>query len=192
MKEDGKEWSKPSKFSSDGSTQSTTVNPGGNGIMDQIVEKMNVLEMVIAAEIANTFDVESVAHWIATKCLSTTVSFLNQLFTCIELIYKKLFSFSGFTTEKAWSLTTQVLDRILADLFAPKDNMVQSLMTRNTPATCAQVMLAVFRTHDIMAVYVAHKFENHPSVSTEYVKYMKRVIDQLVAKVRDLEKAQKK
>ena len=120
-------------------------------------------------------------------------------------------------------------------------------MTRNTPATCAQVMLAVFRTHDIMAVYVAHKFENHPSVSTEYVKFlainsggsekvgkleelvvvatkkadvassrvanlstlitktatsvkdftsiqtdMKRVIDQLVAKVKELEKAQKK
>ena len=24
----------------------------------------------------------------------------------------------------------------------------------------------------IMAVYVAHKFENHPSVSTEYVKFL--------------------
>ena len=28
------------------------------------------------------------------------------------------------------------------------------------------------QTHDVMADYIAHKFENHPSVSTEYVKFL--------------------
>jgi uncharacterized protein (UPF0332 family) len=65
-----------------------------------------------------------------------------------------------------------VLDRILADLYMPKDNIVHSLITKNTRVTCAQVLLAAFKTHDIMSVYVAHKFENHPSVSTEYVKFL--------------------
>jgi hypothetical protein len=147
-------------------------NPGGEGVKDYCVEKMNLLEEVISDEIRNTFEPESTAHWIANKCLSATVSFLNQLFGCIESIYKRLYNFSKFTTEQAWSLTTQVLDRILADLFIPKDNIVQILKTRNTPATCAQVLYAAFKTHDIMAVYVSHKFENHPSVSTEYVKFL--------------------
>jgi hypothetical protein len=140
--------------------------------MDFCVSKMNLLEEVIADEIGHTFEVESVAHWIASKCLTSTVSFLNQLFACVESIYKRLFNFSKFTTEQAWSLTTQVLDRILADLFIPMDNILQTLKTRNTPTTCAQVLLAAFKTHDIMSVYVSHKFENHPSVSTEYVKFL--------------------
>jgi hypothetical protein len=147
-------------------------NPGGEGVMEFCVNKMNLLEDMISDEIGHTFRIESTAHWIASKCLSATVSFLTQLFGCVESIYKRLFNFSKFTSEQAWSLTTQVLDRILADLFMPKDNLIQSLKTRNTPSTCAQVLLAAFKTHDIMSVYVAHKFENHPSVSTEYVKFL--------------------
>ena len=147
-------------------------NPGGEGIMDYCVSKLNALEVAIESEINETFAVETKAHWITTKCLSASITFLTQLFGCVEGIYKKLFNFSKFTTEQAWSLTTQVLDRILADLFLPRDNISQSLKTRNTPTTCAQIMFAAFKTHDIMSNYVTHKFENHPSVSTEYVKFL--------------------
>jgi hypothetical protein len=107
------------------------------------------------------------------KCLSASVTFLNQLLGAVEAIYKCLFNFSKFMTNQAWSLTTQVLDRILADLFQPRENIVLSLKTRNTPTTCAQIMFAAFQTHhDVMAVYISHKFENHPSVSTEYVNFL--------------------
>ena len=147
-------------------------NPGGEGIMDFCVTKLNALEAAIECEIGETFAVESTAHWISMKCLSASVTFLNQLFGAVEAIYKRLFNFSKFTTDQAWSLTTQVLDRILADLFHPRENIVQSLKTRNTPTTCAQIMFSAFKTHDIMAGYISHKFENHPSVSTEYVKFL--------------------
>ena len=69
-------------------------------------------------------------------------------------------------------MTTQVLDRILADLFVPKDNILNSIKNRSPESTCAHVLFAAFKTHDIMAVYMSHKFENHPSVSTEYVKFL--------------------
>ena len=147
-------------------------NPGGEGIMDFCVSKLNELEEAITGEITETFEVKTVAHWSATKCLGASVKFLTQLFGCVDVIYKKLFNFSKFTTEQAWSLTTQVFDRILADLFVPRANISQSLKTRNTPTTCAQILLAAFKTHDIMATYVSHQFENHPSVSTEYVKFL--------------------
>ena len=147
-------------------------NPGGERILDFCVSKLNELEEAITGEISETFEVKTVAQWIATKCLGASVKFLTQLFGCVDVIYKKLFNFSKFTTEQAWSLTTQVLDRILADLFVPRANISQSLKTRNTPTTCAQILLTVFKTHDIMATYVSHHFENHPSVSTEYVKFL--------------------
>ena len=109
-------------------------NPGGEGIMDFYVTKLNALEAAISSEITETLEVKTKVHWIATKCLNASVKFLTQLFGAIESIYKVLFfSFSKFTTEQAWSLTTQVLDRILADLFLPRENISQSLKTRNTP-----------------------------------------------------------
>ena len=147
-------------------------NPGGEGIMDFCVNKINLLEDVISDEISHAFQIETTAHFVASKCLTFTVSFLTQLFGAVESIYKRLFHYSKFTTEQAWSLTTQVLDRTLADLFVPKDNLVQSLRTRDSRTNCAQVLFAAFKTHDVMATYVAHKFENHPSVSTEYVKFL--------------------
>lgn len=140
--------------------------------MDFCVTKFNALEAAIEFEIGKTFAIESSAHWIAMKCSNASITFLNQLFGCVEAIYKRLFNFLKFTTDQAWSLTTQVLDRILADLFHPRENIVQSLKTRNTPTRCAQIMFAAFKTHDVMAVYISHKFENHPSVSTEYVKFL--------------------
>lgn len=140
--------------------------------MDFCVNKINLLEDVIYDEISHTFQIETTAHFVASKCLSATVSFLTQLFGAVESIYKRLFHYSKFTTEQAWSLTTQVLDRILADLYVPKDNVVQSLRTRDNRTNCAQVLFAAFKTHDVMAGYVSLKFENHPSVSTEYVKFL--------------------
>jgi hypothetical protein len=80
------------------------------------------------------------------------------------------FHFSKFTSEQAWSLTNQVLDRILADLFMSKKNLIPSLKTRNTPSTSAQALVAAFQMHDIMAVL--HKFENHQSLSTEYFEFL--------------------
>ena len=147
-------------------------NGGGEGVMDFVIEKMNLLQDAVASDIEQTLEVGSKGHWIATKCLAASVTFLTQLFGCVDTIYKRLFNFSKFTTEQAWSLTTQVLDRILADLFVPKDNILQSITNRSPEKTCAHVLLSAFKTHDIMATYVSYKFENHPSVSTEYVKFL--------------------
>ena len=147
-------------------------NGGGEGVMDFVIEKMNLLQDAVSSDIEQTLEIGSRGHWIATKCLAASVTFLTQLFGCVDTICKRLFNFSKFTTEQAWSLTTQVLDRILADLFVPKDNILQSITNRSPEKTCAHVMFSAFKTHDIMATYVSYKFENHPSVSTEYVKFL--------------------
>ena len=108
--------------------------------MDYCVTKLNALEVAISSEISETFKADTMAHHITTKCLAASLAFLTQLFGAVESIYKRLFNFSKFTTEQAWSLTTQVLDRILADLYMPRNNISQSLKTRNAPTTCAPVM----------------------------------------------------
>ena len=97
---------------------------GGEGVENFIITKMNVLYAAISSEITNELgnDPDTIAaHFVATKCLTATVTFITQLVAMVNSIYERLFTFSKFTTEQAWSLTTQVLDRVVSDLFAPKD-----------------------------------------------------------------------
>ena len=136
---------------------------------------MNVLYSSISTEIANEFGGDPAshkAHLVTTKCLTATVAFITQLISAVNSIYERLFTFSKFTTEQAWSLTTQVLDRAMADLYVPKDGVIEALVTRSPLSTCAHIVWASFRTHEIMQVYLDHQIENHPAISTEYVKFL--------------------
>ena len=55
----------------------------------------------------------------------------------------------------------------MADLYAPKDGIGESL------SICAHLMWCSFKqTHDVMTQYVLHNFDNHPAISTEYVKFL--------------------
>ena len=148
---------------------------GGEGVEQFIITKMNVLYSTISADITTELggNPESMtAHYVATKCLTATVTFITQLIAAVNSIYERLFTFSKFTTEQTWSLTTQVLDRVMSDLYQPKDGVFESLSTTNPVSTCGRIVWASFRTHEVMASYVAHQFENHPAISTEYVKFL--------------------
>ena len=136
---------------------------------------MNVLYAAISTEITNELGCDpdtAAAHFVATQCLTATVTFITQLIGMVNSIYERLFTFSKFTTEQAWSLTTQVLDRVMADLFAPKDGVIEALSPSSPAATCGHILWACFRTHEVMAAYIEHQFENHPAISTEYVKFL--------------------
>ena len=148
---------------------------GGEGVEHFITTKMNVLYSSISSEISNELggDPEThTAHLVATKYLTATVAFITQLIGTVNSIYERLFTFSKFTTEQAWSLATQVLDRVVADLYVPKDGVIEALVTGCPVSTCAHIVWAAFRTHETMQVYLDHQIENHPAISTEYVKFL--------------------
>ena len=148
---------------------------GGLGVKTFITNKMNILHRTMASDIYSALgrSTETTqANVIATMCLTATVTFISQLVTMVDELYDRLVTLSKFSSEQAWSLTTQVLDRIMADLYANKAGVVESLTTESQLSTCAHVLWAAFKTHDVMAVYIHHNFEDHPAVSTEYVKFL--------------------
>ena len=148
---------------------------GGEGVKAFIVHKMNILHASIASDISfelGRHPSTAVAQMVATMSLTATITFITQLLGMVDAIYERLFSLSKFSSDQAWSLTTQVLDRVLSDLYAPKDGIGESLTTRSPLSICAHLMWCSFRTHDVMSQYVLHNFEDHPAVSTEYVKFL--------------------
>ena len=62
----------------------------GEGIMDMMSEKMMRLQSAVSSDIDQALAIESQGHWIASKCLAASVTFLTQLFNCVDTIYKKL------------------------------------------------------------------------------------------------------
>ena len=171
-------------------------NSGGQGVRNYITKQMNLIQGTVAHDITYTFGrglggASQAAHNLATMSLNATVTFLTQLLVFVDTLYEKLHVDSRFSADQSWSLTTQILDRICEELYAPKEG-VQEAMTIEEPASiCSHVLWACLKTHDIMTGYIDHQFENHPTIAAEYVKFLATnsghdKVDKLEASVKEM------
>ena len=152
-----------------------TWKSGGEGVRNYIVKQMNVNYNTMTQEISFALGRSpefSKANELAVRCLNDTVTFLTQLMNFVDTIYEKLVSESQFTVAQAWSLTTQILDRICEELYIPKEGVSGAMLIDEPESVCCHILWAAFRSHDIMKTYIDSNFENHPVVSAEYVKFL--------------------
>jgi hypothetical protein len=152
-----------------------TWKSGGEGVRNYIVKQMNVNYNTMSQEISFALGRSpefSKANALAVRCLNDTITFLTQLMNFVDTIYEKLVSESQFTVAQAWSLTTQILDRICEELYVPKEGVSGAMLIDEPESVCCHILWAAFRSHDIMKTYIDSNFENHPVVSAEYVKFL--------------------
>lgn len=152
-----------------------TWKSGGEGVRNYIVKQMNVNYNTMTQEISFALGRApefSKANALAVRCLNDTITFLTQLMNFVDTIYEKLVSESQFTVAQAWSLTTQILDRICEELYVPKEGVSGAMLIDEPESVCCHILWAAFKTHDIMKSYIDSNFENHPVVSAEYVKFL--------------------
>ena len=48
----------------------------------------------------------------------------------------------------------------------------EAMAMEDAESVCSHVFWASFRTYDVMAGYMDHQFENHPTIAAEYVKFL--------------------
>jgi hypothetical protein len=147
----------------------------GEGVRNYVTKQMNLIHSTISHDIGYAFggDPQLVrAQVLATASLNATITFLSQLMGFIDTIYEKLLVESRFTGEQAWSLTTQILDRICEDLYAPKEGVAAAMTVEDPVSMCSHLIWSCLKTHDVMSGYIEHQFENHPAISAEYVKFL--------------------
>ena len=150
---------------------------GGGGMREHILKQMNSLQGTITQDINHFFGSGRVphlaqAHLIATLSLTASMTSLTQLVGAVDAIYDKLHLQSKFATEAAWCLTMQILDKVCEELYGPKDSVLQAITLGDPDSICAHVLYSSFRSHDVMAGYVDLQFENHPAVSTEFIRFL--------------------
>ena len=148
---------------------------GGEGVRNYVTKQMNLIYSTVSHDISYAFGSDpnlSQAQTVATLSLNATVTFLTQLMGFIDTIYEKLHTHSKFAVDQAWSLTTQILDRVCEDLYAPKEGVAAAMTVEDPASICSHLLWSCFRTHDVMTTYIDHNFENHPAISAEYVKFL--------------------
>lgn len=148
----------------------------GEGVSNYIIRQMNLIHSTVANDIGYAFGVNSQedtrAQVLATASLNATITFVTQLIGFIDTIYEKLLVQSRFTTEQAWALTTQILDRVCEDLYAPKEGVAAAMTVEDPASICSHVLWSCLKIHDVMTSYIDHHFVNHPAISAEYVKFL--------------------
>ena len=147
----------------------------GEGVRNYITKQMNLIYSAVSHDIVYAFGADpkmALGQTIATMSLNSTVTFLNQLMGFIDTIYEKLHTHSKFSADQAWALTSQILDRVCEDLYAPKEGVAAAMAVEDPASICAHMLWSCFRTQDVMTTYINMNFENHPAISAEYVKFL--------------------
>jgi hypothetical protein len=121
--------------------------------------------------IQNHFAAGTMAYSIANEALDKSVTWMTGLISFIDRTYKNLHGGSRFTTAQAWSLTTQLVRRIFSDLHTSRMGTTRT-MGKDRVVICTTLLWSTFRTHDKMAELENLNFENHSSISSEYIKFL--------------------
>ena len=112
------------------------------------------------------------AQALARVLLSDTITFMNALSRFISETYKRLKD-SGFGKVDSWKLVSKVVHRIFAtDCHLQRGTVSEFLDASDNKTMAVGVLWGTFATHQVMREYMINGVENHPSISSEYVRFL--------------------
>ena len=80
---------------------------------------------------------------------------------------------SGFAIDSNWQLVTQLVDHIFTDDMDKVRSFVREATdTHNSKHTALAVLWGTLCTHGVMQEYTKYGIAHHPSISSEYVKFL--------------------
>jgi hypothetical protein len=144
---------------------------GTTGLKKTIEKKLSKLKKSLREVLASELTPGTVAYVVAVEALEKTISWIGAFNTYLDTTYEHLHSEVGFTSARAWALTTQLGNRIFSDLHSVRVGTTKA-MGKGPESICPAILWSVYRTHDKMAGFEDANFENHPSIASEFVKFL--------------------
>ena len=109
---------------------------------------------------------------LARELLATSISFLELLSTFISEIFMHLHK-SGFTAKVSLELVSNLVHRIFAkDCYSVRGRVAEHLDATNKKAMAVGVLWPTLATHRVLKEDISHGIENHPSIASEYVRFL--------------------
>ena len=109
---------------------------------------------------------------LARQMLSDTLNFITALCEFISETYRNL-EVAGFSKTDGWQLVSKLVHRIFAkDCHMKRGAVSEVLDVSDTRVLGTGILWATFATHQVMREYMRHGIENHPSMASEYVRFL--------------------
>jgi len=108
----------------------------------------------------------------ARELLADTISFVTAFSTFISDTFADL-ERVGFGEQPAWDLVGKLANRMFAGDCYLKRGVASEMLDCTDHKTLAVGMLwGTFATHQVLREYQKHGIENHPSIASEYVRFL--------------------
>lgn len=165
---------------------------GTVGVKIMIKENVEVVRTRVLAVIKHRLAGYPEATALARELLSDTIAFISELSEFISDTLRTLRQ-AGFEKGNAWSLVSKLIHRVLGvDCYLKRGISFELQDARAHKALAVSVLWGTFGTHQVLRGYQQHGIENHPSMSSEYVRFLvahtdANKIDALEQKVKGLE-----
>ena len=109
----------------------------------------------------------------AEACLLHSELFVVALLEYYSKVYKELQT-GGYDSDSAWLLSCKLIRRVFDRIGDVWISARDAKMRAADSSTTALIMYATLRAHDVMDEFIKACFENHPTIASEYVKYLAR------------------
>ena len=155
---------------------------GLSGVKVTITENLEIVRSGVQSAIASRLDpahfpsnLESIVRELqalAREMLGYSISFIEALVTFMSDTYTRLHN-SGFTQKSSWELVSKLVYRIFAkDCHAVRSRVAEHLDATQRKPMAVGVLWATLATHQVLKEYMTHGIENHPSIASEYVRFL--------------------
>jgi hypothetical protein len=142
------------------------------GVKAQITSQLSKQTRALTKHINQSFSNNDLARNLCTSALSLSKAWIESWVRQIDERMIEMTEESKFTVKKAWCLNTRLAYRQWQDLSEPRQGTFRSIKSCDKDSICAQILYSVFQTHDVMAAYADADFKDHPSMASEYVKFL--------------------
>jgi hypothetical protein len=143
----------------------------GTGFRMRLQEALAEFQESHASFIDQSVEIGSKPHTLAHAALTESAAWIIGFIQFIDEYYREL-SKAKFGSAKAWHVTTRLAKRILDDVGTQRYGVQNAFHVGDSRQICQQIVWAVLKSHDTMTQYKRLNFKNHPSISTELVKFL--------------------
>lgn len=145
-----------------------------SGNCDAIKDNLNLFERSHQQLIAAIPEEYARGKVLAARALNASFRWITEFHSYLDETYKSFASLSSFDEKKAWELTTQLGRRILIEVAVPRNGIASAVTVGHNAKSQLNklVFWPILQSHDVMNLFLDANFEDHPTISAEYVKFL--------------------
>ena len=111
-------------------------------------------------------------QYLAKELLMDSLQMSQALYTFITTSFNDTNNTGRFDVEQSWEMTSKFVKRIFLELYDVRVTARDGIHTDEPWAAAAKFLFATLKAHEIMNEYMRLNIKDHPSISSEMVKFI--------------------